>query len=149
MGNFQKPFDQLRHDSRDDEYTCTLKHYRHMIKFSVSVHDQYTLDDAIPVAKELWAKRTQWFKDAQALAVDEQLENLNCYLDPPHPELPQLTKSQFRKLLAVPYSIDLEMDEDQIWFQFTYLSDSFGEHSVKVSVFPEDNSMDTDTWALY
>lgn len=145
----QKPFDQFKYDSDFQQYVTTLKHDKHEIAFSISVEDQYTLDDAIPVAKRLWAERVQRFKDAKALAAAKQLERINCFLEQAHPDLPQLTQTQFRKLLVVPSMIHLAMNEDQICFQFSYLSDSFGEHAVEVSFDADDDSMLSDTQANY
>ena len=143
-----KPFDRLKYDPDFELHQTKLNHNENEIAFTISVQDDYTLVDAIPVATEFWNSRTDWFAKAQNRASKNELEHINNFLDNA-PDLTQITKIQFNQALAVPSSIQLEMDDDQIWLELSYHSGLFGDHVVSVSIQLDDKTMDSDVHALY
>jgi len=139
---------EFKYDRTYELHKTKLKHRGREIDLSISVRDEFDFEDASPVAIKFWRERSQWFKKSKELALLEQFEKINDYLQNDSAAR-KISRTQFAKALAVPESIALEMDEDQTWFALTYFSDLFGDHTVDVSIHLSDGSMDSDVQALY
>ena len=107
-----------------------------------------TIEVAQQHALQFWNERISWFKRAKDRALLEQLETINDYISD-CPDLGKISRSAFSKTLSVPDTIQLEIDDHQQWIEFTYHSDLFGDNVVTVSIYPSDDSVETDTQSLW
>ena len=145
------PFDRLRRDNAYGGYVTKLEHRGQAVRVRLLVETPEQLQALLPAAAAFWKARARWFKAFREYAASELLEELNDNLDCGQDDFRPVTASRLRALLAVPFSVTLERDDDgQIRFEMSGDGDQLvlQEHCFEVTGTLEEGITDGEVVTL-
>ena len=122
----------------------------HPVEITFLCRGEKTFARLLPFAEEIWTHRTRHFKAFRENAI-QQLDNLNAQLDCGQESPPQLTETEFDKLLRIPSGVSLILfDESKTYLACTIGKGdpSFEHQYVEVSIGEDGKVVGADVRCL-
>lgn len=116
---FKAPFDQLRRDRVNGGYSTKVSHRGHTIVVRFDAESKAELEELLPAANRFWRSRARWFKAFREYAVEELLPTLNGFLDSGEDDPRQVTATQLRAVLTMPFTVAFRRDDDDGCFELS------------------------------
>ena len=144
---------RLKYEEDYRQYVTNIVHKNAKINLRINCESEDQIEQLLPFAEKIWRGRVRHFKAFREYAANELLDQLNGFLDCGEDDPPQVTASQLRKILKLPFSMTFFLDgndQDVLAFEISGGDDDrLCKHCITVYFDEDGNVTDGEAVSLF